>query len=562
MLSALSPKWGTAEAASSCAVGNVTQYVDTVNGTWTFSYDTLNRLAAADTGANAASGYASQNLCYAYDSFGNRTSANRQSAACPSQESSVPQTTFYNANNQVTGTTVNLAVNGFVYDAAGNVTYDGANYYAYDPEGRVCAVQPYPSTNGSVAFDYLYDAEGRRVAKGMITPSLNPLSQPLSCDPATNGFQLTETYVLDQSGEESSQLHTQNGVTTWERTNAYGAGRLLATYDANGLHFHLSDPLGTRRVQTDSNGVAETECQSLPYGDQFSCFQANNAPQTADDATPLHFTAKERDTESGLDYFGARYYGSSMGRFMSPDKPVDQHPEDPQSWNLYTYVRNNPLSSIDQDGNYDCGQMTADQCTQFGNNLAAAQSQLAAAQKNGTITDAQFKQGSDALGAYGTLNDHNGVTVNVGATGGFPGTTTVSNDGTVSAANPTGQNIQVTFNPGAFGGNSDALYGTIGHEGSHVEDGEAWAKAGFTDAANPTHFDTEFKAYGVTSIFGAAQGAGILRGTKPGDTTPHLIWEKGFPDVVNNALRTNMIKTLYPNWAEKAFQANTNPEKK
>jgi RHS repeat-associated protein len=48
------------------------------------------------------------------------------------------------------------------------------------------------------------------------------------------------------------------------------------------------------------------------------------------------FTDKERDTESGLDYFGARYYGSSMGRFMSPDEPfVDQNPSDPQSWNLY-----------------------------------------------------------------------------------------------------------------------------------------------------------------------------------------------------------------------------------
>jgi hypothetical protein len=226
-------------------------------------------------------------------------------------------------------------------------------------------------------------------------------------------------------------------------------------------------------------------------------------------------------------------------------------------------VRNNPLSSIDQDGNYDCGQMTADQCTQFGNNLAAAQNQLATAHQNGTITDAQFNQGSDALNAYGTLNDHNGVTVNVGATGGYPGTTTVSNDGTVSAANPTGQNIQVTFNSGVFGsGNSDTIDQVIGHEGSHVEDGEAWAKAGFTDAANPTNLDTEFRAYEVTSIFGAAQGAQILRGTKPGDTTPHLLWEKGFPDVLNNALRTTMIKTLYPNWAEKAFQANTNPEKK
>ena len=317
--------------------------------------------------------------------------------------------------------------------------------------------------------------------------------------------------------------------------------------------YYVGDHLGSTRLELAGSGWPLSSSIFYPFGQE----------QTAG-ADPNHykFTGKERDAESGLDNFGARYYGSSMGRFMSPDKPVDQHPEDPQSWNLYSYVRNNPLISIDQDGNYDCGQMTADQCTQFGNNLTAAQNQLAAAQKNGTITDAQFKQGSDALGAYGTLNDHNGVTVNVGATGGFPGTTSVSNDGTVSAANPTGQNIQVTFNPGVFGGNSDSLNGVIGHEGSHVEDGEAWAKAGFTDAANPTHFDTEFKAYGVTSVFGAAQGAGILRGTKPGDNTPHLIWERNFPDVVNNALRTNMIKTLYPNWAEKAFQANTNPEKK
>jgi RHS repeat-associated protein len=273
-------------------------------------------------------------------------------------------------------------------------------------------------------------------------------------------------------------------------------------------------------------------------------------------------TGKERDAESGNDYFEARYYSSAMGRFMSPDAPVDQHPADPQSWNLYSYVRNNPLSSIDQDGNYDCGQMTAGQCTQFGKDLTGAQSQLAAAQKNGTITDAQFKQGSDALGAYGTLNDHNGVTVNVGATGGYPGTTYVSNDGTVSAANPTGQNIQVTFNPGVFSGNSDALNGVIGHEGSHVEDGETWAKAGFTDAARPTNFDTEFKAYGVTSIFGAAQGAQFLMGTKPGDNTQHLIWDRSVPGFFNEALRTTMIKALYPNWAEKAFEKNTNPEKK
>jgi RHS repeat-associated protein len=63
------------------------------------------------------------------------------------------------------------------------------------------------------------------------------------------------------------------------------------------------------------------------------------------------FTGKERDGETGLDYFGARYMSSAQGRFMSPEAPfADQKPEDPQSWNLYGYVRNNPLRFIDPTG--------------------------------------------------------------------------------------------------------------------------------------------------------------------------------------------------------------------
>ncbi|MGA2649708.1 MAG: RHS repeat-associated core domain-containing protein [Terracidiphilus sp.] len=71
---------------------------------------------------------------------------------------------------------------------------------------------------------------------------------------------------------------------------------------------------------------------------------------------PTHFTGKERDTESGNDYFGARYYASSMGRFMSPDWSAKVEPvpysklEDPQSLNLYAYVGNNPLIRADADG--------------------------------------------------------------------------------------------------------------------------------------------------------------------------------------------------------------------
>jgi RHS repeat-associated protein len=72
--------------------------------------------------------------------------------------------------------------------------------------------------------------------------------------------------------------------------------------------------------------------------------------------SPSRSTNKERDTESGNDYFGARYYASSMGRFMSPDWSAKFEPvpyaklDNPQSLNLYAYVLNRPLTGVDPDG--------------------------------------------------------------------------------------------------------------------------------------------------------------------------------------------------------------------
>jgi RHS repeat-associated protein len=72
------------------------------------------------------------------------------------------------------------------------------------------------------------------------------------------------------------------------------------------------------------------------------------------DSVKQLFTGKERDSETGLDFLGARYYSSSQGRFTSPDQAfADQDVHDPQSWNLYSYVRNNPLNSVDPTGQ-DC----------------------------------------------------------------------------------------------------------------------------------------------------------------------------------------------------------------
>jgi RHS repeat-associated protein len=208
----------------------------------------------------------------------------------------------------------------------------------------------------SAAYGYLYDADGTRVAKGSITPVSNPATQSLSCDATTNGFQFTENYVLGPSGEELTMFGVASGTTTWQRTNVYAAGKLLATYDTNGLHFHLEDPLGTRRLQLSGTlatlGCLETDVQSLPFGDQLNPYTDPNACPTADDATPLHFTGKERDSESGNDYFGARYYASSMGRWLSPDPGwfIFANILDPQSLNLYSHALNNPLVWIDSDG--------------------------------------------------------------------------------------------------------------------------------------------------------------------------------------------------------------------
>jgi RHS repeat-associated protein len=322
--------------------GNVTSYNDLVMGAWNFSYDTLNRLATSlNTQASQASQqYAGMSGCWSYDAFGNRTL--EAISATPCTNNPVPTSwANYNTtanNNQFTNTS--QAPGGVGYDLAGDVLNDGVNTYLYDGEGRICAVSSQPLPNMTVMTGYLYDAEGTRVAKGTITT--------WSCDPSANGFQTASDDIIGPSNEQMTEMvmdPTTNNMLP-AHNNAWAGSSLIATGDADGMHFYLDDPLGSRRVQTDSVGVLERTCSSLPYGDQESCA-----------ATPTEhlFTGKERDSESGNDYFGARYYASSMGRMMSPDPSqlYFANPAYPQSLNLYSYGRNNPLVNTDPTG-MDC----------------------------------------------------------------------------------------------------------------------------------------------------------------------------------------------------------------
>ncbi|MGB8028034.1 MAG: RHS repeat-associated core domain-containing protein [Terracidiphilus sp.] len=289
--------------------GDVLSMTDSVMGTWSYSYDDFNRLTS---GAASAGVDNTLSLSWTYDRYGNRWA---QNASGTGNISAVqPQLSFGNTNQ----------VAGWSYDADGNLLNDGRNSYAYDAEGRIVSLNGQPT--------YLYDAEGRRVAK-------------------YSGSTITAIYLLDLGGHQVTEL---NASGAWMHSNVWAGDRLLATYEGSGeskpntWHFHLTDWLGTQRMQTNAAGTNEEVCYSYPFGDGLTC--------TGSDATEHHFTSKERDVESGLDYFYARYYTSDLARFMTPDWAAAPTAVpyatfgDPQTLNLYVYVNNNPNTGIDLGG--------------------------------------------------------------------------------------------------------------------------------------------------------------------------------------------------------------------
>jgi RHS repeat-associated protein len=217
-------------------------------------------------------------------------------------------------NNQLTG---------YTYDVAGNMVNDGAHAYTFDAENRILKVD-------STAAAYTYNPLGNRVRKDV-------------------GAASTEYFYF--GSEIIAELNPATGVFT---NYVYFNGQRVARRDPSGsVFYYFTDLVHSSSVVTDSGGTIKAESDYYPWGGELQL--VNN------DTNHYKFSGKERDSESQLDFFGARYYGNRLGRFVTPDwdgKPVTvPYAEfgDPQSLNLYSYVRNSPVARVNADGHMIVG---------------------------------------------------------------------------------------------------------------------------------------------------------------------------------------------------------------
>jgi RHS repeat-associated protein len=236
---------------------------------------------------------------YGYDPVGNRWLASYSGLPTPTLETPVAQS-WYPSNNRI---------NTWGYDGAGNVTQVASmqRSFSYDAESR----QATATINGQTT-NYGYDGDGRRVSR------------------LVNG--VTTVYVYDAMGELAAE---------------YSSG--APTFPPCVTCYLTADHLGSTRAVTDSSGTIVARHDYLPFGEEIFTANRTGALFYMADSLAQKFTGKERDAETGIDYFGARYFSGAQGRFTSAD-PIGGHYSDPQTLNKYAYVRNNPLRYVDPDG--------------------------------------------------------------------------------------------------------------------------------------------------------------------------------------------------------------------
>ncbi len=325
------------------ALGQITSITDAVHtATQQYKYDALNRLIYAQ------GSYGVKN--YVYDSIGNiiQKDGLTYSYGEPNSRTDGGKAGPHAVTSLSDGTTFKYDLNGNMVTIKKGVD---TTTYLYDVQNRLIEIDTQKTGPSVVAAKYYYDGDGGRTKKVVthrdtaiynITGSLyrNLDGTPF---PATNQKPDTVTtrYIGNLVEDED---HGTTGVH--RRTNFIymGGTRVAAQANDNVLYYH-NDYLGGANVLSDQAGLKRDLTEYDPFG-----LVVRHERYGKDFATIWSgFTSKNLDDESGLMFYGARYYNPKLGRFITADTIV-QSPGNPQTLNRYTYCNNNPVNNIDPTG--------------------------------------------------------------------------------------------------------------------------------------------------------------------------------------------------------------------
>src|SRR5262245_34221565 len=298
----------------------------------TFQYDQVNRLSYAVEHNNGTynDGARAWYQTFAYDPYGNRgVDVENTSDNVDDANMALKLADFSAANNRVTH-------DGFVYDAAGNLIAEHGNSFVFDAENRIVTA----TMAGGVTSRYFYDGMSRRVKKiiGVVGTRFE--------------YGAGSELITEWNDADSNKVVLKDYFYK-------GGGVLATTVAGSGYEYATADHLGSPRAWTDSVGavVAGGRHDYMPFGGELFAGYGTRAEgqgyaaSAQQDGQRNQFGAHERD-ETGLDFMQARYYSSSQGRFTSVDPIIITATRmlDPQQFNLYSYVRNNPLAYTDPTG--------------------------------------------------------------------------------------------------------------------------------------------------------------------------------------------------------------------
>ena len=463
--------WSSGVAYEYDGSGNVRKI-----GTDAFLYDAAGRLVQSDTNGTRRN--------YEYDAYGNRTRC-RESEGTPAEGDCQYGFNADPATNRLSGV---------AYDAAGNVTALGSHSYTYDAVNMQTR-----DASTSLVREFVYTADDERLAVYTVGA----------------GWRWT---VRDASGKvlrEFTSSDGPNGAGTanwqWSKDYIWRDGLLLASKQREGgstttYHYHL-DHLGTpRRITDDTDGIVGTH-DYFPFGTEAGGGQ--NEPSLS----LLKFTGHERDLLFGeswetLDYMHARFESATLGRFLSVDPGRDWDPGKPQSWNMYTYVRNSPINATDPSGMYTTN------CADGDNKCAADASAFEnARQANLNKEGDEYADLRSAAAAYGAPGEENGVVVTfvprvLDAQTGKP---LNANGGTTAELLP-GESVRAQYAVQIKSGlDAVALGNAVVHEGTHVSNAQSFVRQlqqGIVDTSM-TLYQTEMNAYMVTALYAKSENARI-----------------------------------------------------